>query len=615
MSDYTDAEARLIQSRNQQSTQSQSTDFSVDQPTTPKITNKPQAKNVDLQGMASRVNEAAREQQATSPTVFDTIDKDMPWLKWVAASLGVLGAAQAAKSLFGGGNPPDDNNPPNNRPRSPRDRSFNRVEPTMDTGPVVEPTPTQQSRQFTPTDVTDVASRPVGTERAQLPGPQQQPAVATPQATPTGVPSALPQFTVAGQPQAQMQYGATAYNQPTGTPSPLGAPPPAETPVKPIDPVAQARIDAINAAEARKQAAFEAEQRRKDAAEARAQQAHEAKIAKQSAASLQKQQGKPLSDVDAQLIKKGAEITVDKASVAQKEAFAKQVAAISGTSGPAVTPPAAAPAAAPVQLTPSPEVMAETPVTKPVVPAPEKVIAAEKAALKWPGGSEGSALQQFFGATKKTLAPEHMAGLEMFKDYIGGELAPSTGGTIKEIGKANEFVTKYSGKPLPVGENGKLQRLPEQQIADIHAGIRSELETAVKGGKLSTLSKGAMAAVGLLGLTGAVQAAQKGDFGPLEEAGFSGLLGKVIGGTAATLLTPFEAAAPVVGYTKQEQQIREVSQRPGVRAYAEMLKNRLSGEEYNKAIAEFAAKNPKRGDYAAMQELFRQQAEAKKSKK
>ena len=97
---------------------------------------------------------------------------------------------------------------------------------------------------------------------------------------------------------------------------------------------------------------------------------------------------------------------------------------------------------------------------------------------------------------------------------------PASGGSIHQIDKANSFVEKYSGAPLPRTEDGKLARLPESQIKDIHAGINNELTDAVKNGKLGTLSKGALAAITLLGLTGAVNAAQKGDFGPLREAGF-----------------------------------------------------------------------------------------------
>jgi hypothetical protein len=98
MSDYSEAERRLIESRNQAAAAA-TAPSSVDQLSIPQIDKKPQAKDVDLKGMASTVNEAAKEQQANAPTVFDTIDKDMPWLKWVGGTLGLLGTA------YGGSGP------------------------------------------------------------------------------------------------------------------------------------------------------------------------------------------------------------------------------------------------------------------------------------------------------------------------------------------------------------------------------------------------------------------------------------------------------------------------------------------------------------------------------
>lgn len=252
-------------------------------------------------------------------------------------------------------------------------------------------------------------STPTGPTVAAAPEPT--PPAPAPKAAPTGVPSVPPQFTVAGQPQSQMQYGATAYNQPTGTPSPLGAPPPAEAPTKPIDPVAQARIDAINAAEARKQAAFEAEQRRKDAAELRAQQAHEAKVAKQSATNLQKQQGKPPSDADMALVRKSEENKIDKANVAQKQAFAKQQAVISGTAGPAVTPPAAAPAATPV-----------TPATPAPAPAATAQPSSFESTLGKPTVTTGSGMPAYVG--------EGGESAKMKKEF----------GSIKDVPKGYVFV-------------------------------------------------------------------------------------------------------------------------------------------------------------------------------
>ena len=139
---------------------------------------------------------------------------------------------------------------------------------------------------------------------------------------------------------------------------------------------------------------------------------------------------------------------------------------------------------------------------------------------KWPGGAEGSAAQ-LFGGTKKNFTSEAQASLEMFKDYVGKPITmPPTGGSIHQIEEVSKFYEKYTGKPLPRSPEGKLVPIPESQIKELHASINTELSDAVKGNKLGSLGKGALAAVALLGLTEAVQAAQKGDFGPLRQAGF-----------------------------------------------------------------------------------------------
>jgi len=345
-----------------------------------------------------------------------------------------------------------------------------------------------------------------------------------PAPAPTGLPTAQSQFTVAGQVQPQMQYGQTNTTAPAGALTPLnpvqqpaGEPAIPTAAPKPVDPVVQAKLDAYAAEERRRQLAFDNQQRRLDAE-------HQAKLDKQvSAAKPKATTTEPIKPIT-------SPAEIPSTDVASRQATQPIVEAGTIKPGKAygstdVLDQAALKSQPLIETEKQLEAAGQSkPASKtkaPVVASAEKVAeAAEKAKLKWPGGSEGSALQQFFGATKKTLSPEHMAGLEMFKDYVGGNLAPSTGGTIKEISQANEFVKKYSGSPLPMGENGKLTRLPDEQIAKVNEGIRTELEDAVKGGKLSKLGKGAMAAAALLGLTEAVQAAQKGDFGPLRQAGF-----------------------------------------------------------------------------------------------
>ena len=449
------------------------------------------------------------------------------------------------------------------------------------------------------------------------PIPQSAPATG-PAPAPLGVPNPSQQVAMPGEQQPQMKYGETKYNVPTASPEVAVAPPAQAAPVavepKPLDPVQQAKIDKmaaetalINQRAAQDAEAHANEQRRRDEGHAN----RLAKDAQRAETKVQEGQGKAFNNQDNTIIANQKEMQ-QKAALNEQN-VPKFKPAPAATEPKAIAEPVKGTNVAVASLLPPENPPATTVISEAAAPASTPVKEGV-APPKWRGGSEGSALQ-LFGATKKTLEPKHIAGVEVFKDFVGGELAPSTGGTIKEFPQFTEFFKKHTGETLSPNAEGKYPRLTETQVSKLHSGIQSELENAVKGGKLKTLGKGAMAAAGLLGLTEAVQAAQKGDFGPLGEAGFAGLLTKAVGGVAATALTPSEAGAPIVGNTKQQQQNIEVSQRPGVRAYAEILKNRLSGEEYNKAISDFAATNPKRGDYAAMQELFRQQAEKKKAKR
>jgi len=339
--------------------------------------------------------------------------------------------------------------------------------------------------------------------------------------------------------QATQQPVMSGYKPATGNliegaPSPImgAAPAPvdiAPAPVAPVDPLVQARIDAISAAERRKDAAdarandaYEREQRRKD-------EIHELNKAKQAQEKIQASQGKSASPTSADqqaeaLLKKSA-----KNELANSVANASKQPPVTApvTVAPPVTP-ATTPAPTPAVTTPPPEVIPTTAPAQTPEQIAAKTQATQKAVLgtepaksgKWPGGAEGSAAQ-LFGGTKKNFTPEAQASLEMFKDFVGGPLSmPPTGGSIKQIPEASKFYEKYTGEPLPRNAEGKLSRIPEEQMQKLQAGIRTELEDAVKGNKLGSLGKGAMAAAGLLGLTGAVQAAQKGDFGPLRQAGF-----------------------------------------------------------------------------------------------
>ena len=500
----------------------------------------PEAAPINYGSLVKNVIGGYEDVKKNAPSVVESLDTSMPWLKYVVGGLGIGLSALGLHSLH-------------QRKQPSKTAEQPRVEPSFNEPPPPPAPPGGGTKQnFPQGDVTDVAVREVGQPRAQLTGPTP----VTPTA-PTSTPSIVPSTATTGvaptfQPQnnagyslnPQNGYSATTLNQPTGVPSPVagGAPAPAEAapaPVKPLDPVAQARVEAIaaeqrrkDAADARAAEAHAAEQRRRDeihelnkakAAETKIQQS-QGKASSQTSTAEQVLQAKALSEKNARDKAITAELKTSNAKPLGAPAPAVTPAAVTPPATPTVTPPATATPSVTPTTAPAPEVApaATTPATTPpaaTTPATPETVG--KKPPKWPGGAEGSAVQQLFGGTKKTLEPKHLAALELFKDYVGGPLTmPASGGSIHQIDKANSFVEKYSGAPLPRTEDGKLARLPESQIKDIHAGINNELTDAVKNGKLGTLSKGALAAITLLGLTGAVNAAQKGDFGPLREAGF-----------------------------------------------------------------------------------------------
>lgn len=272
--------------------------------------------------------------------------------------------------------------------------------------------------------------------------------------------------------------------------------------------------------------------------------------------------------------------------------------------------PVETPNAAPVAETPKAELVTQTPTEaapppenapKAAVVPEEKVGTTEtgkgKAKLKWPGGAEGFAAQQL-GATKKTFAESHAAALEMLKQRTNGILTQSSsGGAIHQMEDLSKMYEHYTGEPLAKTAEGKWARIPDTQIAQLHAGIESELRNAVKGGQLKTLGKGALAAAALLGITEAVQAAQKGNFGPLKEAGFDVGIG-ALGGPAVlagqVALTGKTTASGLTKEAEQKMQNRKsILARPGVSTYLETLRQNVSPQEYETMSEAYLASNPK----------------------
>jgi hypothetical protein len=183
--------------------------------------------------------------------------------------------------LFGDGG--GDGGPSGNKRTSVRDRSIMR-EPQMD----VSTKGPQEPMLAQP--MSNVAPEPVAKPTTSAP---------------------LPQATMSGQQQPQMQYGQTTINAPVGSPSPLPAGPAAppveaNAPVapKPLDPVTQARIDSIASAERRKQ------------------ELHELDLAEKKQrieAAKQKTQGQPISQYsneDKQLNARSEEAKVNKEIIA-----------------------------------------------------------------------------------------------------------------------------------------------------------------------------------------------------------------------------------------------------------------------------------------------------------
>ena len=242
------------------------------------------------------------------------------------------------------------------------------------------------------------------------------------------------------------------------------------------------------------------------------------------------------------------------------------------------------------KVAPKPEVTPET------TPAEEK--------LKWPGketpGAERWTLGQI-GASRENYTKKHAAAIELLKDRTNGILTATHdgGGGLVEQQKLSDLVQHYTGKPIPSKEGGGFARIPKEQVAELHAGILSELQDAVKGGKLQSLGKGAMAAAALLGLTSAVQAAQKGNLAPLGEAGFDIGIG-ALGGPAVMAgqmaMTGQTLASGMTPKGQKEYQNRqEILSRPGVQEqlkYLNVLNPNLSTADFNKRVDAYLATNP-----------------------
>jgi hypothetical protein len=362
----------------------------------------------------------------------------------IAAAVGV-GTALAGKSLLGRGK--------NATQEAPR------VEPTF-----TEPTPFAPQKTGQP-DVTDVASRPVGQSRPQLGGPTTAPAPVTHSVAPTA-PSTL---AVAPSPIAG------------GAPAPVNVAPAPVAPVSPppVDPLVQAKLDAIADKQRRENEAHAAQQRRLD-------EIHQTKLAneaKRAESNLQKNQGKTASttSVDAQatqLLVKSEENKLSKA--------------VASASAPKPVTSAVPPPVATVP-TPTSPITAATPAT---TPAPTTTPIQPKAVV--PKVPEAGALTKEEAGMKKYLISQYGGGTH-------GEQAYEK--AIEILGKRPAYAPGEGGG-LSVKENDAIKAWRKENIEGPKVNLTYDMKKVMKGaGGLAILAS----------IPGFAEAAQRKDFGKMTD--------------------------------------------------------------------------------------------------
>jgi hypothetical protein len=409
---YTEKELELLQMRQQQNAQaSQQAAPANLMPTTgvgvPKNESTPNPPAPDMARLVKDTAVGQGKLREEAPPMFTDDQQKIAYGVGGLALLTYLGS-----KLFGDGGdtPPPSGSPSSNKRASVRDRSIMR-EPQMD----------------------------VSTKGAQEPSFAQQPAPAAMQ-EPVAKPATtapLPQATMAGQQQPQMQYGQTTMNAPVGTPSPLPAGPAAppvqaNAPIapKPIDPIVQARIDSMAAAERR------------------AQELHEVNLADKKQkleAAKQKSQGQPVSqysNTDKQLNQQSQQNKVANEIAAVNKPKTTPVANVEKTLATLPETPIV-----PVASAPAPTVAAVT--TTAVAPSPEKVAAASKPPTtpvsenltKEQKGMKNYLVSQYGGgpdgeaAYKKVI--DILGEVPAYEKGQGGGLTPEANNTIKEWRKIN----------------------------------------------------------------------------------------------------------------------------------------------------------------------------------
>jgi hypothetical protein len=234
-----------------------------------------------------------------------------------------------------------------------------------------------------------------------------------------------------------------------------------------------------------------------------------------------------------------------------------------------------------------------------VAATPEQIATAEKTAkpkLTWPGLAEETGPLRWTANTLGTTKniPGSQAAFEMAKDKLlelGVDLSPvdpttgkkSGGGLVPEGRTAlNDFYKTYTGEELPKG--GKIET---DQKMKLFESLKTHLEDASAKGQLKNLGRGALVAASILGISEAVKAAQRGNYGKLAELGFDLGLSAIPGiGTALTALTGTSAGAP----TLRSDPYAEELDRPGVRQTLQSMLKTMSPSQFNVARDQYLSK-------------------------
>jgi hypothetical protein len=375
----------------------------------------------------------------------------------IAAAVGV-GTALAGKSLLGRGKNATQETP--------------RVEPTF-----TEPTPFAPQKNAQP-DVTDVASRPVGQSRPQLGGPTTAPAPVTPSVTPA------PPAPSAPIPSAPAGGAPAPVNVASAPVAPVAPPAPA-----PVDPIMQAKLDAIADKQRRENEAHTAQQRRLD-------EIHQTKLAneaKRAELGLQKNQGKTASttSVDAQATQLLVKSEENKLSKAVASATAPKPIAS------AVPPPVA------TVPTPTSPITASTPATTPAItPAPLSTTAPTTTNIQpkavVPKVPEAGTLTKEEAGMKKYLISQYGGGTH-------GEQAYEK--AIEILGKRPAYAPGEGGGLSPK-ENDAIKAWRKENIEGPKVNLTYDMKKIMKGaGGLAILAS----------IPGFAEAAQRKDFGKMTD--------------------------------------------------------------------------------------------------